>query len=128
MSFFYRRAFLAPCIFRGAFFLSKFFSPLRFMGASFFIGGLLVAYALIYMRFELMSEGIVCLHSWLHFLAEQLLLNMEIALLAILTLHTHLFWEIEVYIDASGYKGLVSLKAHTLTCFLCDKKSTSLKN
>jgi hypothetical protein len=98
------------------------------MGASFFIGGLLVAYALIYMRFELMSEGIVCLHSWLHFLAEQLLLNMEIALLAILTLHTHLFWEIEVYIDASGYKGLVSLKAHTLTCFLCDKKSTSLKN
>jgi hypothetical protein len=72
--FFYQRSFLAPCIFRGASFLSEVFfsllyllgclfyhwrsllAPCIFRDATFFIGGLLIAHALIYIRFEPMSE------------------------------------------------------------------------
>jgi hypothetical protein len=93
------------------------FSPLHFGVTSFFIGGLC---------FEPMNEGCDDAPSFvaLAYLPYQLLLNIELALLAISTMVINVFGN-KAYIIASGLHGLhLNKKPHTLAGFPCQKKST----
>jgi hypothetical protein len=78
-------------------------SPLSFGVPSFFIGGL---------SFEPMSEGCgnAPLIMALAYLAEQLLSNAELAVIAILTVAIRFFWGRKLMLLLRGYMGPALLK------------------